>query len=525
MKTDKSGRSSAANDTNEAGRLEARLAGAFQAQLRQAERDYPGLVLRAGKQPGASFPGSPRLWQRLAVPVAAVAVVAIVMLVGVGLAYHTGPGTPGSVEPTSVQPPASGVVMGADGIPSQVDGQRVYRVTDRASFPESGSFLLAGYVANLPIPCPLAQSSSPVPSPDAALVGTCNGLEMASIPDSDTRYWDVTNTRLQLAPSAQDVLIGWLAGPDPVVLRVHTHDPLAADCAADNRAACEDAIVVEAVVWPSVPAELAGEPVYRASQQASFPTASSFLLGGVVDKPTVIPPCVAPIGRTKAEDQLLPYCSWISIDGLHLAPASNVGEPARGEIVIARVHIHDRWAAQCPGDVMAECEAAVVVEEIVWSAQPVPEPSASGPASTATPSRSPGAIGPLDADGVPASIGGEDVYRPSNVPEVLPSFLLGGRLTRNEVACAVTSRLGPCNEWLIDYVNVRASVDIPESMDGHLAVVRIMRQSYFSHCVATPCQPVEILVLTGIVWQGPPVPARTFPTPFAPSAPPPAGAP
>jgi hypothetical protein len=42
---------------------------------------------------------------------------------------------------------------------------------------------------------------------------------------------------------------------EAVVLRVHSHDPLAAQCLAANRAACEAAIVIDSVVWtaPSSP--------------------------------------------------------------------------------------------------------------------------------------------------------------------------------------------------------------------------------------------------------------------------------
>ena len=202
------------------------------------------------------------------------------------------------------------------------------------------------------------------------------------------------------------------------MVRVHTHDPEAAQCRAEQQAACEAALVVEAVVWPAVPTQIDGERVYRAADQASFPTSGSFLLGGPFTKPQFMPPCPMQPNQTAAEQQLIPYCYILSIDGLSVAPESNIDEP-NGEIVVARVHIDDPLAAQCPASDRAQCQAAIVVEAVVWrgetpatSASPTPgETGSLNPVSaeSAGPvaSTGSGAVGP---DGVPTTLNGEPVY-------------------------------------------------------------------------------------------------------------------
>ncbi len=222
------------------------------------------------------------------------------------------------------------------------------------------------------------------------------------------RAQDNSEYFFNLAPSGLDLLAGWLNGP-AVVMRVHTHDPEAASCSADKQAACEAAVVVEAVVWPTVPAQIDGERVYRAADQASFPISGSFLLGGPFTKPQFVPPCPMQPNLTAAEQQLIPYCYILSIDGLSVAPESNIDEP-NGEIVVARVHIDDPRAAQCPAGDRAQCQAAIVVEAVVWrgetpatSASPTPD-EASSPNSVSAESAGPVAStgsGDIGPDGVP----------------------------------------------------------------------------------------------------------------------------
>lgn len=115
-----------------------------------------------------------------------------------------------------------------------------------------------------------------------------------------------------------------------------------------------------------VPTEIAGEHVYRAIDQASFTSLKgSFLLGGLVTYPDVVPPCPSVAGPPGDGQGLLSYCYWPSIDGLALSPLGSFGEPAN-ETVVARVHVNDPYASECRPAVRAECDAAIVVESVVW---------------------------------------------------------------------------------------------------------------------------------------------------------------
>jgi hypothetical protein len=283
-----------------------------------------------------------------------VAVLAAVGLVGFGLVYSRCSGSASSS--------GSPVCLGSDGIPNQLDGQRVYRVTEQAEWQNlSGSFLLGGYGLDLVIFCP---TLLPQPSAEADLLGQCGGIELAPVANENPGFG-----LLMLAPRGSSSLSVWLGGP-AVVVRAHTHDPEAAQCSVGEQSACQAAVVVEAVVWPVVPSQIAGEHVYRATDQASFASLKgSFLLGGLVSYPGVVPPCPSEAGPPGDGQGLLPYCYWPSIDGLALSPQSNFDEPGN-EIVVARVHVNDPLAAQCQPPIGAECEAAIVVEAVVWRSKP-----------------------------------------------------------------------------------------------------------------------------------------------------------
>ena len=115
-----------------------------------------------------------------------------------------------------------------------------------------------------------------------------------------------------------------------------------------------------------VPTAFEGQRVYRAADQPLFDALpGSFLLGGVLTYPAVEPPCVSPAGPAGRGQGLLPYCAWPSIDGLALSPKTPV-DSINGMSIVARVHVHDPSAAECIPSVRAACEAAIVVEEIVW---------------------------------------------------------------------------------------------------------------------------------------------------------------
>ncbi len=365
MKTDDTGGPSAEDEVVE------RLSRRYSAELERAERDYPALM-RPRRDPVRSTP----VWRRIAVPMTVVVALVAVSLVGVGIALRpsAGPAAPSNPAP-------AGVVRGADGIPTSIDSHRVYRIADKAEWQSlSGSFLLAAYAAPFVILCPtfIAQ-----PSAEAALVSQCGGISLE--PSATSNSNGVDNYLQMVAPEGSGALSGWVGGP-AVVMRVHTHDLEAAQCGADQKAACEAALVVEAVVWPTVPNEIDSERVYRATGQASFPSSGSFLLGGPATKPSVMPPCAMQVNLTAAEQQLIPYCDVLSIDGLSVAPMSNLDEP-NGEVVVARVHTHDPLAVQCPPENRASCASSIVVESVVWrSSESAATAAPSSVASTTSPS-------------------------------------------------------------------------------------------------------------------------------------------
>lgn len=283
----------------------------------------------------------------------ALSALVVVGLISVGLAYR-----PNSVSVVMDGP--SSVVLGSDGIPTQVDNQRVYRVGEKAEWQDlNGSFLLTAYATWDAFPCPPADQ----PPAEAALLGRCGGIALE--PSANPNFNDIDLSTLQMAaPEGTGALTGWVGGP-PIVMRVHTHDTEAAQCAADQEAACEAAVVVEVVVWPTVPSQINDKHVYRAIDKAAFPTSGSFLLGGPVWK-DLEPPCSGPgASEWQALIDLFGFCTSPEIDGLQIAPKSHFDEP-NNEIVVARVHVNDPEAAKCPSDYRAECKTAIVVESVVW---------------------------------------------------------------------------------------------------------------------------------------------------------------
>ncbi|MGD0863746.1 MAG: hypothetical protein ABSA21_13495 [Candidatus Limnocylindrales bacterium] len=513
MKTDVSGGASADDRAND--RLEERLSGRFAMELDRAELDYPALRERLVGSVPAARGGSGR-WPKIALPVTAAACLAVAALV-VGSLWSgsgTGPAVPA---PLASGPSASGVVMSSDGIPTQIDGQRVYRVTDKAEWQNlSGSFLLGGYGLDFVMSCP---TWLPQPSAEADLLGQCGGVELAPSANENPG-----SGLLMLAPQGSSSLSGWLGGP-AIVVRVHTHDPEAAQCSAREQSACEAALVVEAVVWPAVPTEITGERVYRAADQASFPTSGSFLLGGPFTKPEFVPPCPMQPGLSAAEQQLIPYCYLLRIDGLEIAPESNIDEP-NDEIVVARVHVNDPMAAQCPADVRAQCAAGIVVESVVWrstpyaAATPTPAAASQTPGTNAASTPESGSTGPSESigpDGVPTTLNGAPVYRAADLPSS-PTFLLGGKLTRDTTCAAPATPMAEppgCGYWMLDGVRVGTMVDIPDSLVGQIVVAQVERGRALAVCPGGSCT-TETIVISAIVW--PELPVATPPVPLTPPA-------
>jgi hypothetical protein len=324
MKTESNGGSAAENN------MRRRLASLYESELDRAERDFPTMRTPLWDGPERL----PRRRTRLRFAAGAVGFVAVAaILVGGGwLMANPQPGPAGQ----------GAIALGVDGIPNQIDGEHVYRVGETVESEKQGGYLLGGYVF---------QETCPV---GAQPLDACFGLGPTAGSNATSGGIDVGD--------AHDV-----SDPNPYSLGSWIGAPIVASmkgCTWDNGTPCPP--VVMAVVWPTVPTEIAGERVYRLTEQASFGRIKgSFLLGGRFSKPDFMPPCPAPIDKSAAEQQLIPYCYLQTIDGLAFSPMSNIDEP-KNEIVVARVHVDDPLATQCPAAAQADCKAAIVVESVVW---------------------------------------------------------------------------------------------------------------------------------------------------------------
>jgi hypothetical protein len=147
----------------------------------------------------------------------------------------TGPGSQtGSPAATkvvaTVTPTAAGLVTGADGIPTQMDGQPVHTMLDQSAWPANNdSFLLAAEPGISAMACPPGANlaSPPYTSVEAEfLTGRCNyaSLRPVGTGSSADAQW--------LAPKspAFSQLFVWSMAGAPVLMRVHTHDSEAALC-------------------------------------------------------------------------------------------------------------------------------------------------------------------------------------------------------------------------------------------------------------------------------------------------------
>jgi hypothetical protein len=498
--------------------LKVRLARRFAQELVRAEQDYPSLPARQWDT-AERLKGPRRVWRRLAVEA-----VAVLVLVGV-LAVAYGRPSPESAAPSAA--PSAG--LGSDGIPTQIDGQRVYRVTDKAEWQNlSGPFLLGGFAVQQVTACPVQTGSIP-PAEAGLLIDPCRPwVNLGILPGY------AGSAELSLAQPGSEPLFGWSGGP-AVVVRVHTHDAHAAQCAAGSRAECEAAVVVEAIVWPIVPTEIGGERVYRATDRASFTSLKgSFLLGGVVTYPDVVSPCPTLAGPPGDGQDLLPYCYPPSIDALALSPHGTFDEP-KNEIVVARVHVNDPLAAGCNDFVRDECNAAIVVESVVWRSNPygpaasAPVEITSTPGTVVSPPPTPiivlvtpaapdtGSFGPgtppplpvqLGPDGLPTTYDGKAVLRVSAMP-TRGSFLVGGQLAYTSTCAGVN-----CGSWKIDGVTFGFANPPGQWAAGGNVVAKVTVTETTFHCLdQSKCPPVASYQVTDIVWYAAPAAATSVVVP------------
>ena len=369
--------------------LEDQLRHALQGPTRGPSPDFGDRVL-------AALPARqrPLLWplRALAAPLGAAAmVVAVVLAVGV-IGPVTGPNR--SAAPPTASPGAtatSAATSGTypDGIPRQIDRRPVLRgesiLRHVAQSQDATPFLVGGYVYAFYADCYVEPSA-----PGSPLLAPCNdGFHLGDAPPGTGGGF---GPRLVVDAALQDLTFS-----GPGVLRVHVHDRRAADCAQAIRQRCEQAIVVEAVVWAGtatlpvdadgIPQEIDGEAVLRgayiAVKVAATVDDAPFLVGGWATGPMAWRCPAATPGRPV--HALLPCGPGTGIqlmagpdraDGLLVMSIDRGLLPAPGAVVL-RVHVHDALAASCPETNRTLCEQTLVLEAVVWtqpSAPPTPLP-------------------------------------------------------------------------------------------------------------------------------------------------------
>ncbi len=305
-------------------------------------------------------------------------IVVSVVVAACGFVPGSGAGPVATPTPVAVVPSMS-VIMGSENLPAQVDGERVYRVTEQAEWEQlSGSFLLAATPAFPTAPC----AGGLIASGNSAaydLIGTyCSSPALTSL--------------VYAAPKSPALGSVWDWLNHAAVFQVHTHDSEAAECGAllDE---CEAAVVVDALVWPIVPTEIDGEHVYGGSDYFSLNSAGSqsgsFLLGGVVSVESAESTGVTTAcSSAPAERRLVASCggsTWFAIAGEGVAPKSDF-HAVDGQVVVVRAHLDDAEAVDCSEDMMASCEYAMVVEAVVWTSNPYAPATPAPPVQTTTPS-------------------------------------------------------------------------------------------------------------------------------------------
>ncbi len=366
--------------------LEDQLRHALQDPTRGPSPDFGDRVL-------AALPARqrPLLWplRALAAPLGAAAmVVAVVLAVGV-IGPATGPNH--SAAPLTASPGAtatSAATSGTyhDGIPRQIDGQPVLRgeaiLSHVAQSKDATPFLVGGYVYAFYADCYVEPGA-----PGSPLLAPCDdGFHLGDAPPGTGGGFGL---RL-VVESFRGVPVS-----APGVFRVHVNDPRAADCGPAIRPRCEEAIVVEAVVWAGsvtlpfdadgIPREIDGEAVLRGvdidAKVAATSDDAPFLIGGWATGPIAYK-CVAPT----PERPLHPLLPCGPGTGIHLMAGPDRADgmlgilvmsldqsalPAPGAVVL-RVHIHDALAASCPETNRTLCEQTLVLDGVAWTQPSAP---------------------------------------------------------------------------------------------------------------------------------------------------------
>lgn len=175
--------------------------------------------------------------------VAVSTVAAGLVLMALVASWRSGP--PASTPSGAASAVASATPVGGDGLPATYMGQPVFRGDAIGEHIDadtsSSSFFIGGWLRGILVDC----DAPPSPRPSSPLAPWC--LSGWFLADHRPVRGD-TLPPLHLIVGEHVTLSGWRMA-DPVILRVHAHDPEAAECAEPIRAECERAVVVEEIVW------------------------------------------------------------------------------------------------------------------------------------------------------------------------------------------------------------------------------------------------------------------------------------
>jgi len=389
----------------------------FAAEVHAAEQDVTrGLVtvarpsMRRGRL-GRGFLGG-------AVAASGVALLLVVALMSGFLGGAVGPSPSAGTGPTATAASAtasSSGVLYADGIPMTFDGQPVLRPTQAAAHAaastDASSFLIGGWITSW-----FPYTGCPRPSGSEADQVLAGGLCAAYLTESP-----VTDETGPVQLHFRAPVTGWY-GAGPVILRVHTHDPLATACAAATQDTCAHAIVVDALVWngptlgpDGLPTWIEGQPTFSVPEalvMLAHNTSATrlFVRGWYAGWALPCPYIPATVPPTPGSSLLPDNCQpsilgaapiplgqdHATASDLNLTLGPGVDAPPIGQVVL-EVHEHDPAAAECDPSIRAACDAAVIVDAILWT-------GGTGVSSTPHPS-------PSATEDIPTSIDGELVLR------------------------------------------------------------------------------------------------------------------
>jgi hypothetical protein len=251
------------------------------------------------------------------------------------------------------------------------------------------------------------------------------------------------------------------------------------------------------------PDQIDGRHVYLINDQAKWENlGGSFLLAAFASNGA--PSCPMQNVTLRAESDLL-GCPEVVLGlwpsgktGMFTAPKGLSGPAVYGwvgHVVVVRAHTHDPEAVLCGADRLVRCEAALVLEAVVW---PV----------------------------VPSEVGVEQVYRATDqasFANLKGSFLLGGLVTYPDVVTPCPSVAGPpgdgqgllpyCYWPSIDGLALSPKGDFNEP-GSEIVVARV----HVNDPLAAQCQPAVIatcravIVVESVVWRSNPY-ATASPTP------------